>query len=208
MWVADMDFQPPKCVGEAFQRMIDHGIFGYFTDDSDYRASICWWMENRHGWTFDPAAIFITQGLVNAVGLCLDAYTKPGDGVVLFTPVYHAFARVIKAADREVLECQLVDNDGRYEMDFAAYDAQMTGNETMLILCSPHNPGGRVWTREELEAVAAFAVRHDLLLVSDEIHHDIVFSGTKHTAMPLIDGNSDRLVMLTAPSKTFNLAGT
>lgn len=208
MWVADMDFEPPKCVGDALQGMVDHGIFGYYADESEYRASICWWMENRHGWKVDPASIFTTHGLVNAVGLCLETYTKPGDGVVLFTPVYHAFARTIKAAERQVVECALVNDDGHYEMDIAAYDAQMTGNETMLILCSPHNPGGRVWTREELESVAAFAKRHDLILVSDEIHHDLVFKGKKHIAMPLIDGIEDRLVMLTAPSKTFNLAGT
>lgn len=207
MWVADMDFQPPKCVGDALQGMVDHGVFGYYGDETVYRNAICWWMENRHGWSVDPKSIFTTHGLVNAIGLCLQAYTKPRDGVVLFTPVYHAFARVINAADRNVVECPLVDNDGRYEMDFAAYDAKMTGNETMLIFCSPHNPGGRVWTRKELEEVAAFAKRHDLTLISDEIHHDVVYSETKHTVMSLIDGVSDRLVMLTAPSKTFNLAG-
>ncbi|AML53591.1 MalY/PatB family protein [Falsihalocynthiibacter arcticus] len=207
MWVADTDFRPPKCVGDALQGMIDHGIFGYFSDDTDYRAAICWWMKNRHGWSFDPKAIFTTHGLVNAVGICLEAYTAPDDGVIIFTPVYHAFARIISASGRKVVECPLVDNNGRYEMDFAAYDAEMTGKETMLILCSPHNPGGRVWTREELQAVVAFAIRHDLTLVCDEIHHDVVFDGAKHTAMPLIEGVTDRLVMLTAPSKTFNIAG-
>lgn len=208
MWVADMDFRPPECVGKALQKQLDHGIFGYFSDESAYHNAICWWMENRHGWKIEPAEIFTTHGLVNAVGLCLQTYTKPRDGVVLFTPVYHAFARTILAADRKVVECPLINNDGRHAFDFAAYDAQMTGEETMVILCSPHNPGGRVWTREELEQVAAFAKRHDLILISDEIHHDLVYAGAKHTAMPLIDGVEDRLVMLTAPSKTFNIAGT
>lgn len=207
MWVADTDFQPPKCVGDALKAYVDHGIFGYFSDDTDYRNAVCWWMENRHGWSFDPKAIFTTHGLVNAVGICLEAFTAPDDGVVIFTPVYHAFARVISASGRKVVECPLVDSDGRYEMDFAAYEAKMTGKETMLILCSPHNPGGRVWTREELKAVAAFAVRHDLTLICDEVHHDLVYVGAKHTAMPLIEGISDRLVMLTATSKAFNVAG-
>ena len=209
MWVADMDFRPPGCVSDALAKMLDHGIYGYYGDEADYRAAICWWMQNRHGWTVDPAAIFTTHGLVNGTAMCVDAYSKPGDGIVLFTPVYHAFARVIKAAGRNVVECPLINNQGRYEMDFAAYDAQMTGAETMLILCSPHNPGGRVWSREELQGVADFARRHDLILVSDEIHHDLVMPGHTHIPMARVDeGISDRLVMMTATTKTFNIAGT
>ncbi|MFT6089846.1 MalY/PatB family protein [Sulfitobacter sp.] len=208
MWVADMDFRPPAVVQNALQDMLDHGVYGYFGDDSKYLAAIQWWMENRHGWKVDKDWIFTTHGLVNGAAMCIDAFTKPGDGVVLFTPVYHAFARIISAADRKVVECEMVNNDGRYELDFDAYDAQMTGNETMLVFCSPHNPGGRVWTKDELAQVAAFAKRHDLVLVSDEIHHDLVFPGTTHTAMALIDDVQDRLVMMTATTKTFNIAGS
>ncbi|WP_116131266.1 MalY/PatB family protein [Tropicimonas sp. IMCC34043] len=207
MWVADMDFRPPACVSNALQDMIDHGIFGYFGDDSAYRAAIVWWMKQRHGWEVDPATIFTTAGIVNAVGLCLSTFSDPGDGVVLFTPVYHAFAKVIRAAGREVVECPLVEVDGRYQMDFDAYGALLTGREKIVILCSPHNPGGRVWTKDELEAVAEFARQHDLLLISDEIHHDLVFPGATHIPMARIEGVEDRLVMLTAPSKTFNIAG-
>jgi len=209
MWVADMDFRPPACVQDALNGMLDHGIYGYFGDDTAYNAAIGWWMKNRHGWQIEDSWIFTTHGLVNGTALCVDAFTDAGDGVVLFTPVYHAFAKVIKAADRQVVECQLVNNDGRYEMDFAAYDTQMTGNEKMLILCSPHNPGGRVWTRDELQGVADFAKRHDLILVSDEIHHDLILSDTKHTVMALVDETiTDRLVMMTATTKTFNIAGS
>ncbi len=208
MWVADMDFRPPAVVQNALQDMLDHGVYGYFGDDSKYLAAIQWWMENRHGWKVDKDWIFTTHGLVNGAAMCIDAFTKPGDGVVLFTPVYHAFARIISAADRKVVECEMVNNDGRYELDFDAYDAQMTGNEKLLVFCSPHNPGGRVWTKDELAQVAAFAKRHDLVLVSDEIHHDLVFPGTTHTAMALIDDVQDRLVMMTATTKTFNIAGS
>ncbi|MFD2738159.1 MalY/PatB family protein [Sulfitobacter aestuarii] len=207
MWVADMDFRPPMVVQQALQEKLDHGIYGYFGDDSAYTAAICWWMRHRHGWQVQPDWISSTHGLVNAVGLCVDTYTAPGDGVVLFTPVYHAFARVIRAAGREVVECPLVSDNGRYEMDFDTYDAQMSGAEKMLILCSPHNPGGRVWRREELQGVADFARRHDLLLVSDEIHHDLVMPGQSHIPMALLDDIAERLVMLTSTSKTFNLAG-
>ena len=209
MWVADMDFRPPTCVQEALQGMLDHGVYGYFGDERDYLAAIRWWMAERHGWAVEDDWITTTHGLVNGAALCIDAYTAPGDGVVLFTPVYHAFHRVIKAAGREVVECPLVLTDGRYEMDFAAYDAQMTGREKLLLLCSPHNPGGRVWSREELQQVADFAKRHDLILVSDEIHHDLVMPGQKHVPMALVDDSiSDRLVMLTATTKTFNIAGS
>jgi cystathionine beta-lyase len=207
MWVADMDFRPPACVTEALIGMTQHGVYGYYGDDAAYRAAIQWWMQARHGWTVEADAIFTTHGLVNGTSMCIDTWTAPGDAVVVFTPVYHAFARVIRAAEREVRECPLVNTAGRYEMDFDAYDALMTGNEKMLILCSPHNPGGRVWTKAELEGVADFARRHDLILVSDEIHHDLVMPGQHHTAMPHIEGIADRLVMMTATTKTFNIAG-
>ena len=207
MWVADMDFRPPDCVQAALQEMLNHGIYGYFGDDSAYRGAIQWWMEHRHGWALDPAHIFTTHGLVNGTALCLDAFTQPGDGVVVFSPVYHAFARVIRASGRELVELELANVAGRYEMDFEAYDTMMTGRESLLILCSPHNPGGRVWTKAELEGVAEFARRHDLIIVSDEIHHDLTFNAP-HTPMTAIDGVSDRLVMMTATSKTFNIAGT
>jgi len=209
MWVADMDFRPPQVVKDALTRMMDQGVYGYFGGDGDYKAAIQWWMKNRHGWDVDPAHIFSTHGLVNGTGLCVQAFTQPGDGVVLFTPVYHAFAKVIRAAGRVVVECPLVERDGRMVMDVSAYDALMTGSEKMVVLCSPHNPGGQVWTVEELRAVADFCRRHDLILVSDEIHHDLVLPGHKHTPMTLAAPDiADRLVMMTAATKTFNLAGT
>ena len=208
MWVADMDFRPPECVRNAVQAQVDHGVFGYFGDDSTYRSAIQWWMSTRHSWDLDPASIFTTHGLVNGTAMCVDAFTDPGDAVILFTPVYHAFARVLTAAGREIRECPLALNNGRYEMDFDAYEAQMTGREKMVILCSPHNPGGRVWTRAELEALAEFSRRHDLIIVSDEIHHDLVMPGHKHIPMTAIDGIEDRLVMMTATTKTFNIAGS
>ena len=208
MWVADMDFRPPACVQRAVEAMAGHGIYGYYGDDSGYLAAIRRWMADRHGWEVAAEAIFTTHGLVNGTALCVDAFTQPDDGVVLMTPVYHAFARVIRAAGRQVVECPLALDGGRYAMDFDRWDAMMTGGERMLILCSPHNPGGRVWTAEELRGVAAFCRRHDLILVSDEIHHDLVFPGARHIPMPLAAPEvADRLVMLTATTKTFNIAG-
>ncbi len=208
MWVADTDFRAPQVVLDKMQEMIAHGVFGYFDNSVSFNGAIQWWMQERHGWSVEPDWIFTTTGIVNAVGLCLDTFTQPGDGIVVFSPVYHAFGKVVRNAGRELIECEMVNDNGRYLLDFDAWDAQMTGKETMLILCSPHNPGGRVWTQAELQGVADFAKRHDLLLVSDEIHHDLVYPGFKHIPMPLADPSViDRLVMLTAPSKTFNIAG-
>ena len=208
MWVADMDFRPPKCVSEAIEKTVQQGVFGYYGDDKSYREAICWWMENRHNWHIEPEWIFTTHGLVNGTGMCVDAFTDPGDGVVLTTPVYHAFSRVVGAAGRRVVECPLSLSDGRYVMDFDMWDGIMDGSEKMMILCSPHNPGGRVWLREELEGIADFARRHSLVLVSDEIHHDLVYKGSSHIPMSHIADIEDLLVMMTATTKTFNIAGS
>lgn len=208
MWVADMEFRPPQVVQAAVEAMARHGVYGYFGDDASYLEAIRWWMQTRHGWSVAADEILTTHGLVNGAAICIDSLTQPGDGVVLMTPVYHAFARIIKAAGRQVVECPLALVEGRYEMDFAAWDQQMTGRERMLILCSPHNPGGRVWTAEELRATAEFCRRHDLILVSDEIHHDLIYPGQRHIPMPLAAPEVlDRLVMMTATTKTFNIAG-
>ncbi len=208
MWVADMEFRPPQSVIEALQAMIDHGVFGYYGDKTSYHDAICGWMKRRHNWEIDPNWIFTTHGLVHGTAMCIHTYTSPGDSIILFTPVYHAFSRVIKAAGRQVLESRLINNDGRYDLDLDTLQAQLTGNEKMLVFCSPHNPGGRIWSPHELLAVAAFCEKNDLLLVSDEIHHDLVFAGSKHTVMAnAAPQYSHRLIMMTSGSKTFNIAG-
>ena len=208
MWVADMDFRPPNCVQRAIEKMAAHGIYGYYGDDAEYLAAIRWWMETRHGWTVPTEAIFTTHGLVNGTAICVDAFTQPGDGVLLMTPVYHAFARVIRCAGRDVVECPLDVTDGRYTFDTADWQERITPKTRMMILCSPHNPGGRVWSQAELRAVADFCVKNDLILVSDEIHHDLVFPGERHIPMPLAAPDiQDRLVVMTATTKTFNIAG-
>ena len=210
MWVADMDFRPPREVAAAIEAELRHGVFGYYGDDRAYREAIRGWMSRRHGWEVDPAAIFTTHGVVAGLAICLQAFTEPGDGIILFTPVYHAFHRIIRANGREIVQSPLVlREDGRYAMDLDALAASLTGRERMLVFCSPHNPGGRVWTPDEIRALAAFCRDHDLLLVSDEIHHDLVLSGPRHVPTPTAAPDClGRLVMLTAATKTFNIAGT
>lgn len=208
MWVADMDFRPPAAVIDKVRDVAERGLFTYFGDRGAYDASVSWWMQERHGWTVRPEDILPTNGLVNALSMGIETWSRPGEGVVIFTPVYHVFSRIIRDNGRRVVECPLAVSDGMYQMDFDAWDAQMTGDERIAILCSPHNPGGRVWTRAELQGMADFARRHDLILMADEIHHDLVYPGQKHIVMPLVDpAISDRLVMLAATSKTFNVAG-
>ena len=208
MWVADMDFRAPKIIQEKLRGINSHGIYGYYGDHKEYNNSIKWWMKNRHNWEIDTSWIFTTHGLVNGTGLCIDAFTKPGDGIILFTPVYYQFSNLVEAARRKVVECPLKLIDNHYHFDFVAYERNLSGDEKMVILCSPHNPGGRVWTKNELQEVAKFAKKHDLVLVSDEIHHDLVYPNKSHTVMPIANPSvCDRLVMMTATTKTFNIAG-
>ncbi len=208
MWVADMDFRPPPAVTSALRAEIAQGVSGYFGDDRAYKTAITGWMRRRHRWEVDPDAILTTHGLVAAVGFCLQAFSAPGDGVILFTPVYHAFHRIVRANGRRIVESPLVEHEGRYLMDLDALAARLTGGERIVIFCSPHNPGGRVWSVEEQRALAAFCEAHDLILLSDEIHHDLLLYGTRHTPMTLAAPEiASRLVMLTATTKTFNIAG-
>ena len=208
MWVADMDFRAPEIIQEKLRGINSHGIYGYYGDHKEYNNSIKWWMKNRHNWEIDTSWIFTTHGLVNGTGLCIDAFSKPGDGIILFTPVYYQFSNLVEAAGRKVLECPLKLIDNQYHFNFVAYERNLSGDEKMVILCSPHNPGGRGWTKNELQEVAKFAKKHDLVLVSDEIHHDLVYPNKSHTVMPIADPYvCDRLVMMTATTKTFNIAG-
>jgi cystathionine beta-lyase len=209
MWVADMDFRAPDCVQQAVQRLHDNANYGYFDGIPKYLDTVSWWMQERHGWTVDTDWIFTTYGLGNAIGLLLQTFTDPGDGVVIFTPVYHVFLSLIKNAGRSIVELEMPQQDGVYEMDFEHFQTQLTGREKAVILCSPHNPAGRVWSRKDLEGLAEFCARNDLLIISDDIHHDLVLPGHSYVPLPLVVPDvADRLVMLTSASKTFNIAGT
>ena len=209
MWVADMDFRPPASVQRAIEQIAAHGVYGYPSANDAYLQAIRWWMETRHGWQTQPEWVLTAHGLVNATGICIDALTQAGDGVILMTPVYHAFARVTRAAGRDVVEFPLKLEDGAYRLDWEGWAARMTGREKMLILCSPHNPGGRVWSAQELREIAAFCEAHDLILVSDEIHADLVMPGAPRHSVTAVAAPeiASRLITLTAATKTFNIAG-
>ncbi len=208
MWTADSDFATAPCVIDAVHAAADHGNFGYVYEYPKYFEAIQWWMETRHNWKIDTDWILTAQGLGNAIALCLDVWSEPGDGAVIFTPVYHEFAIKINKTGRRVVECPLARDGDTYVLDLEDAQKRLDGSEKILIWCSPQNPSGRVWTADELRAVADFAARNDLLLVSDEIHHDLVYSGNKFVPMDVAaPDHRGRAVYLTAASKTFNIAG-
>ena len=208
MWVADMDFRAPDGVTEALRKEIERGTHGYYADTGSWSDALSGWIERRHGVIFDPAWVSPTPGVVSGLGLILQAVSQPGDEVVLFPPVYHAFRRIIPANDRSILDAPLNLVDGRYRMDLDALAETLTPRTKVVFFCSPHNPGGTVWTPNEIQALCSFCETHDLILVSDEIHCDLVFPGACHEpTLKVVPSVADRLITTVAATKTFNLAG-
>jgi cysteine-S-conjugate beta-lyase len=208
MWVADMEFAAPPGVTEALAAETKRATHGYYANTGSWAAALVEWMARRHGLKLDPDWVSPTPGIVSGLGLILQAMSAPGDEVVVFPPAYHAFRRIILANERRILDAQLVEANGRYVMDLDALHRKLTARTRIVFFCSPHNPGGTVWRSEEIRALAAFCARHDLILVSDEIHCDLIFAGARHTptltAAPEI---ADQLITCVAATKTFNLAG-
>jgi len=208
MWVADMDFAAPPGVTEALSGELQCAVHGYYADTGSWAAALVDWMARRHGVKFDPAWVSPTPGIVSGLGLILQAVSAPDDEVVVFPPAYHAFRRIIRANERRILDAQLVKSAGRYVMDLDALRARLSPQTKVVFLCSPHNPGGTVWSAAELRALGALCAERDLILVSDEIHCDLVFAGAKHTpTMAAAPEIADRLITCVAATKTFNLAG-
>lgn len=207
MWVADTDFRVAPVIRDALRAMNEHGVFGYMSDIDAMREAVVWWMKTRHAWEIAPDEILPTHGLGNAIALLIDCLTEPGDGVLIFTPVYHEFAGKIRRIGRQPVEVRLASDSGRQTFDLDAAAAACDCQTQMLILCSPQNPGGRVWTAGELKALGDFADRHDLWVVADEIHQDLVYPGTSFRPMASVTDIHDRLITIAAPSKTFNTAG-
>lgn len=207
MWVADMDFPAPKPVVDAIVARAKHGIYGYTETPESYPAAVQEWMWSRHGWEIQPEWIVTTPGVVSALALLVRAFLKPGEKAIIQSPVYYPFSLVLEVNDIEVVRNPLILEDGKYRMDFDDLALKARDPQTkMLILCSPHNPGGRVWTREELTRLAEICAASELLVASDEIHADLVFKPFTPFGT-LGDKFTRNLVVCTAASKTFNLAG-
>jgi cystathionine beta-lyase len=208
MWVADMDFAAPPGVVEALGEFVARGTYGYYADTGTWAEALGAWVAKRHGWTVQPEWVSPTPGIVSGLGLIIQALSEPGDEIVVFPPAYHAFRRIITANDRKILDARLEERQGRYHMDLDGLSEAIGERTRIVFFCSPHNPGGTVWKPEEIRALAMFCTERDLILVSDEIHCDLVFVGATHTptivAAPEV---ADRLITCVAATKTFNLAG-
>ena len=208
-WVADMDFRAPAPVIDALKVRAEHGIFGYTQVKDDYFAVLQNWFRTRHDWTVERRDLILTPGVVFAIATAIRAFTKKGDAVLIQQPVYYPFANMIRQNERVIVDNPLRLIEGRYEIDFEDFEQKIIEHRVKLfILCSPHNPVGRVWTRAELEQLAAVCLRHNVIVVADEIHEEFVRPGFRHIPFASLSEEAAAItVTCTSPSKTFNLAG-
>ena len=210
LWVADMDFVTAPEILEALQQRLDHGVFGYTIPHEAPIEAVINYLDRQHGYSAKASWLNFLPGLVPAINLCCHAFTEPGDSVMTATPVYPPFITAPDYAERELIKVPLcLDSQDRWTLDIDAMEAAIQAHTKIFVLCSPHNPVGRVFSKEELTALADFCERHDLILISDEIHCDLVFdTEAKHTlTATLSEQIADRTVTLMAPSKTYNLPG-
>lgn len=208
MWVADMDFHPPEEVIDAIRDRLNHGVFGYTFVPFSVTEAIQDWMKNRHDCEFKKSSIVFSEGVVPSISSAIRAYTEKGDRVLVHSPVYTPFFNMVKNNDRTLVTSNLIYENDRYELDFEDFEAKLKDGVKMFILCNPHNPGGRVWTRDELERIGDLCLKYDCLIVSDEIHSDLVFKPNVHIPIASIKEEFKEITTtFIAPSKTFNLAG-
>lgn len=208
LWVADMDFRCPPAVIETVKQRAELGMYGYTIRTEEYLAAITGWFERRHNWKIQPEWLTDTPGVVPALSIAIQVLSEPGDPVIVQSPVYNPFYDVIRRNDRRIAENPLRLRDGRYEMDYEHLESLMREGAKLMLLCSPHNPGGRVWNRDELEKLGQLCEQYDVKIISDEIHCDLVLADKKHIPLAsLSDSIAKRTVSCLAPSKTFNMPG-
>lgn len=209
MWVADMDFRTAPCVVEALRRRVEHGVYGYATVPESYYGAVTSWFARRHGWAPGADWILPVTGVIPALSAILRALTRPGDRVLVLTPVYNHFFIAIDNSGCSAAECELTYGNNRYTVDFDALERRAADPAVkLMLLCNPHNPAGRVWTPEELRRIGDICLRRDILVVADEIHCELVMPGFRYTPFAsLSEEFARRSVTCASPSKAFNLAG-
>ena len=207
--VADMEFPTAPEIAQGLKHFIDISVLGYANATDSFKEAVCHWMKVRHNWDAKPEWILPSHGCVDAFYEAIQCFSKEGDGVLLLTPVYYPMYNAIKVNNRKLVDCPLVPNGKTYDINWADFEAKISDENTKLFLmCSPHNPCGRIWKKEELERIAELCQRHNVLVIDDEIHNDLIMPGYTHTVYATISPYAEQhCVVLTAPSKTFNLAG-
>lgn len=208
MWVADMDFKVPSVVTEAIKKYLETEVIGYYVPSDRYFNAFMNWEKKNFGLDVDRSWIRFSPGVVAGFNWCINMLTQPGDAVIVMTPVYYPFSDAIRNNERKLVASELVNTNGVYTIDFEDFEAKIVENDVKaFVLCSPHNPVGRVWTAEECEKMLSICKKHGVYIIADEIHQDFVFADNKQTPMLTLEGSRDNVILLTAASKTFNLAG-
>ena len=209
MWVADMDFKTAPCIIDALIKRVEHGVFGYTHVPREYFSATVDWFSRRHGWKFDADSVIYTSGVVPAISAIIKALTKPGDKVVVQTPAYNCFFSSIRNNGCLLLANELIDTAGGYQMDFEDLERKLADPDAkVMILCNPHNPVGRVWSRDELLRVGEACLRNNVFVISDEIHCELTYDGFDYTPFgSLGDKFADNSAICISPSKAFNIAG-
>ena len=208
-WVADMDFKVAEPILDALRKRVDHGIFGYSESGESYFEALKNWQKENYGWDIEPEWLIKTPGVVPAINLAVKALTKEGDGILINRPVYYPFLEAIRKNGRKLVNSPLILKNDHYELDFDDLEAKIKAeNVKIALLCSAHNPVGRVWTKEELSRYADICIRNGVKIVADEIHEDFTYPGFTHTTFATISKEAaQNAIICTAPSKTFNIAG-
>lgn len=208
MWIADMDFAAPQVVIDAIQEKLNHGVFGYSYICDACKDAVRNWLKERHAWQTENDWMLFHHGVVPAIASVIETFTTTDDAILITSPVYPPFFQIPGHMERDIIECTLQENEGNYTIDFIEFEKALQKNVKLFILCNPHNPGGIVWTAEELHKMIELCAKYDVLILSDEIHADLVFPEYKHTALAAIAGEeAKRIITCVAPTKTFNLAG-
>lgn len=210
MWVADMEFKTPEGVVDAITDRVQHGVFGYSFVPDSYYETFSHWMKTNFNYEIKKEWCRPASGVVAALYWFMNCYTKPEDAVIITPPVYYPFHNVVKDNGRKLITVDMEQNDGKFELDFDAFEQAIADNEVKLfIMCSPHNPAGRVWTEDELDRMLGICQKHNVLVIADEIHMDFTFAGHKHIPAPIVSGGkyADNIVLVNSSSKSFNLPG-
>lgn len=208
MWIADMDFKSPEAINEAIMKRAKHGIYGYTAIDDELKETIVQWISRRHHWQVDKNWLTFSPGVVTSLHIAIQAFTEPKDKILIQTPVYTPFFHMIEQHDRVIVENPLLYKNNYYTIDFADLEEKLKQDVKAFIFCSPHNPVGRVWTKEELTEIARLCIKYDVLILSDDIHADLVFPKYKHIPIAsLSEEIADQTLTFMSPTKTFNIAG-